>query len=136
MNFNREEVETHLDIITGYLNFIVSLNEKYIYEKPNIRYKLVLKDLIYYSDGLLERLTNVFDYILRNFKNTENAFLLCLELEKKPTIDKICRSSLIRIKDIGEIQTILKIVLRVIYKKPEFMDEIYLEKDNLIFLLC
>ena len=47
MIFEKEEVETHLDIITRYVNFIESLKEKYIHEKINIRNKLVLKDLIY-----------------------------------------------------------------------------------------
>ena len=90
MIFEKEEVETHLDIITRYVNFIESLKEKYIHEKINIRNKLVLKDLIYYSDGLLERLTNVFDYIHCHFKNTGNLFLMdyiCLKQSGKVKLD-------------------------------------------------
>ena len=133
MNYNKEEVETHLDIITGYLNCFVSLYDKYIHEKPNIRNKLVLKDLIYYSEGLLERLTGAFDYILFNFKNTDNIFLLnyiCLTLQKKVTLEKICRGSLKQIRDIIQMKAILVSVLKVVNNEATDGDEIYLDMNR------
>ena len=129
MIFEKEEVETHLDIITRYVNFIESLKEKYIHEKINIRNKLVLKDLIYYSDGLLERLTNVFDYIHCNFKNTGNLFLMdyiCLKQSGKVKLDTICRESLNSIIYINKIKLLLETVLRFINDEFTFEDEMYL----------
>ena len=116
MNYNKEEVETHLNIITKYIDFITNLEQKYHAEKTNIRKKLVLRDLIYYSNGTFKSLCRVFNFIINNFKNTNNLFLLdyrCLRYCKMLSIDKICRSSLVRIDRIIEIKNILETVLRV-----------------------
>ena len=129
MQYNKEEVETHLDIISKYIDFIESLYNKYIYVKLNIRNKLVLKDLIYYSDGLLERLTNVFDYIHCHFKNTYNLFLMdyiCLKQSGKVKLDTICRESLNSIIYINKIKLLLETVLRFINDEFTFEDEMYL----------
>ena len=129
MKYNKEEVEKHLDIITGYYDFIKSLKEKYIHEKINIRNKLVLKDLIYYSNGSLERLTNVFDYIHCHFKNTSNLFLMdyiCLKQSGKVKLDTICRESLNSIIYINKIKLLLETVLRFINDEFTFEDKMYL----------
>ena len=127
--YDKEEVKTHLNIITKYLNFIISLNNKYIVAKINIRYKLIIQDLIYYTDeNLLIRLCCAFNFIASNFKNTNNFFLLDyrrLRHCKMLSIDKICRSSLVRIDRIIELKNILETVLRVC--NGSIVDEIYLD---------
>ena len=73
--YDKEEVKTHLNIITKYLNFIISLNNKYIVAKIDIRNKLIIQDLVYYTDeNLLIRLCCAFNFIESNFKNTYNFF--------------------------------------------------------------
>ena len=93
--YKKEEVETHLNIITKYLNFIISLNNKYIVAKINIRYKLIIQDLIYYTDeNLLIRLCCAFNFIESNFKKTNNFFLLDYRYLR--------RKKIVSIKNIGK----------------------------------
>ena len=40
MNYNKEEVEIHLNIITKYIDFITNLEQKYHAEKTIIRKKI------------------------------------------------------------------------------------------------
>ena len=128
MKYNKEEVETHLNVISKYYNYILSLFNKYGREKYTTLYKLMMKDLIYYSDGLLERLAKVFNYISNNFK--DNIFLTdyrLLKLEKRVTIAYICRRSALDISRIGHIKEILETVLRVINGSKEKGDKMYLK---------
>jgi uncharacterized protein YuzB (UPF0349 family) len=114
MNYNKEEVEKHLNVITKYIDFITNLEQKYHAEKTKIRKKLVLRDLIYYSDGTFKSLCRVFNFIINNFKNTKNLFLLdyrCLRYCKMLSIDKICKNSLVRIDRIIEIKNILETII-------------------------
>ncbi len=128
--YDKEEVKTHLNIITKYSNFIISLINKYIVAKINIRNKLIIQNLIYYTDEkLFIRLCYAFNFIESNFKNTNNFFLLdyiCLRQCKMLSIDKICRSSLVRILEIVEIKNILETVLRSC--NGSIADELFLEK--------
>jgi hypothetical protein len=129
MNYNKEEVEKHLNIIGGYLDFIKSLINKYNNEKPKIKKKMILKDLIYYSDGLLNRLCSAFDFIIKNFRNTDNFFLLeyrVLKLCSQKTINKISKLSIERITDISNIKNILEINLKVINHKATHIEKLYL----------
>ena len=91
--------------------------------------KLVLRDLIYYTDeNLLIRLCCAFNFIASNFKNTNNFFLLDyrrLRHCKMLSIDKICRRILVRIVEIVEINNILETVLRSC--NGSIADELFLE---------
>jgi hypothetical protein len=58
---DEDEIKGHLDVITKYLNFITSLNNKHIHKKINVRKKIVLEELIFYSNGTLKRLCKVFN---------------------------------------------------------------------------
>jgi hypothetical protein len=131
MKYSKEEVKTHLNIITKYLNFIISLNNKYIVAKINIRYKLIIQDLIYYTDeNLLIRLCCAFNFIESNFKKTNNFFLLdyrYLRQKKIVSIKNIGKKTLLRVDRITELKEILKTILRVISDSAEMMDEIYLK---------
>ena len=114
--YDKEKVKTHLNIITKYLNFIKSLNNKYIVAKINIRNKLILQDLIYYTDeNLLIRLCCAFNFIESNFKKTNNSFLLeykYLRLYRMLSIENIGKKTLQRVDRINELKNILETVLR------------------------
>ena len=53
MQYNKEEVIKHLHLITKYSDFIISLNNKYIRVKRSLRNRLILNDLIYFTDDKL-----------------------------------------------------------------------------------
>ena len=129
MKYSKEEVETHLNIITKYLNFIISLNNKYIVAKINIRNKLVLQDLIYYTDeNLLIRLCCAFNFIESNFKKTNNFFLLeykYLRLHRMLSIENIGEKTLLKVDRVDELKNILKTVLRSC--NGSIADELFLE---------
>jgi hypothetical protein len=114
--YDKEKVKTHLNIITKYLNFIISLNNKYIVAKINIRNKLILQDLIYYTDeNLLIRLCCAFNFIESNFKKTNNSFLLdykYLRLYRMLSIENIGKKTLLRVDRVDELKNILKTVIR------------------------
>ena len=124
-----KEVEKHLQIVSKYIEFIVSLNHKYIYEKS--QKKFVLRDLIYYTDeSLTIRLCKAFNFIVDNFKRTDNFFLCeykCLRTLRKLNTYNICAYSLIDIIQIEDARHILEIVLRVMTDSEEIMDEAYLK---------
>ena len=128
--YDKEEVKTHLNIITKYLNFIKSLNNKYIVAEINIRNKLIIQDLIYYTDeNLLIRLCCAFNFIASNFNNN-NFFLYdykYLRQNKIVSIKNIGKKTLLRVDRITELKEILKTILRVISDSAEMMDEIYLK---------
>lgn len=76
MQYNKEEVIKHLHIITKYSDFIISLNNKYIRVKGSLRNRLIINDLIYFTDDkLLEELKKALNYINNKFKNAGNIFL-------------------------------------------------------------
>ena len=131
MNYSKEEVETHLDIITKYLNFILKLKFKYEGKKINVQNKSIIQDLIHYTDeNLLNRLCRVFNFIASNFKNTDNLFLLdyrYLRQKEIVTIKNIGKKTLLRVDRITELKDILQTILRVISDSAEMMDEIYLK---------
>jgi hypothetical protein len=127
--YDKEEVKTHLNIITKYLNFIISLNNKYIVAKINIRNKLIIQDLIYYTDeNLLMRLYCAFNFIESNFKKTNNFFLLdyrYLRQKKIVSIKNIGKKTLLRVDRVDELKNILKTVLRSC--NGSITDELFLE---------
>ena len=129
MKYSKEEVETHLNIITKYLNFIISLNNKYIVAKINIRNKLIIQDFIYYTDeNLLIRLCCAFNFIESNFKKTNNFFLLdyrYLRQKKIVSIKNIGKKTLLRVDRVDELKNILKTVLRSC--NGSITDELFLE---------
>jgi hypothetical protein len=127
---DEDEIKGHLDVITKYLNFITSLNNKHIHKKINVRKKIVLEELIFYSNGTLKRLCKVFNYIVDNFKSHKNFFLTeyrLLRLEKRVSIERICRNSLEMISKIEEIQEIFETILKVINKSATPIDKIFLK---------
>jgi hypothetical protein len=129
--YNKKEVETHLDIITKYLNFILKLKFKYEDKKINLNNKLILQDLIYYTDeNLFNRLCRVFDFIIINFKNNDNLFLYdykYLRQKKIVSMKNIGKKTLLRVDRITELKDILQTIFRVISDSAETMDEIYLK---------
>ena len=129
MNYNKEEVEKHLNIVSKYIEFIVSLNHKYIYEKS--QKKFVLRDLIYYTDeSLTIRLCKAFNFIVDNFKNTTNYFLMqysFLRTNRKLNTREICLESVRSLRRIDDARHIIEIVLRVMTDSEEIMDEAYLK---------
>jgi hypothetical protein len=131
MHYNKEEVESHLNIVSKYIEFIVSLNNKYIHEGPYIQKKFVLRDLIYYTDeSLTIRLCKAFNFIVDNFKKTGN-FFLCeysfLRENRKLNTANICGYSLINIGRVEDARHVLEIVLRVMNGTEELMEETYLK---------
>jgi hypothetical protein len=114
--YDKEKVKTHLNIITKYLNFIISLNNKHIVAKINKRNKLIIQDLIYYTDeNLLIRLCCAFNFIESNFKKTNNSFLLdykYLRLYRMLSIENIGKKTLLRVDRVDELKNILKTVIR------------------------
>ncbi len=113
--YNKKEVQTHLNIITKYLNFILKLKLKYEGEKINIRNKLIIQDLIYYTDeNLFNRLCRVFDFIISNFNNN-NFFLYdykYLRQNKIVSIKNIGKKTLLRVDRVDELKLILETFLK------------------------
>ena len=115
--YNKKEVQTHLNIITKYLNFILKLKLKYEGEKINIQNKLIIQDLIYYTDeNLFNRLCCVFDFIISNFNNN-NFFLYdykYLRQNKIVSIKNIGKKTktLLRVDRVDELKLILETFLK------------------------
>ena len=131
MQYNIEEVEKHFKIVCKYIDFILSLNHKYIHEKPHIQKKFVLRDLIYYTDEKLTiRLCCAFNFIVDNFKRTTNYFLMqysFLRTNRKLNTRQICLESVRSLRRIEEARHIIEIVLRVMNDSEEIMDKAYLK---------
>ncbi len=111
----KDIIQRHLDTITKYVNFITSLNNKHIHKKINVRNKIVLDELIFYSDGTINSLCDAFNYILDNFKSHNSIFLTeyrLLRLKKKISVKRICRNSIKMISSIDKMKYILQIILK------------------------
>jgi hypothetical protein len=131
MHYNKEEVESHLNIVSKYIEFIVSLNQKYTHEEPHIKKKFVLRDLIYYTDeSLTIRLCKAFNFIVDNFNKTGN-FFLCeyffLRESRKLNTSNICGCSLIHIGRVEDLRHILEIVVRVTNNPEDILGKLYLK---------
>jgi hypothetical protein len=131
MQYNKEEVIKHLHLITKYSDFIISLNNKYIRVKRSLRNRLILNDLIYFTDDkLLNKLKQALNYINHKFKNAGNIFLLDYSLLKKQSNfpkNEFFRNCVNYTKSIINIKDIYETILRVVNNEPQLMDEIYLK---------
>ena len=131
MQYNKEEVIKNLHLITKYSDFIISLNNKYICVKRSLRNRLILNDLIYFTDDkLLNKLKQALNYINYKFTNAGNIFLLdyrLLNLRSNFPKNEFFRNCVNYTKSIINIKDIYETILRVVNNEPQLMDEIYLE---------